>query len=164
MQFETIQEHEIELWNFKKWGMMREFDVTDDIIITDDNARFLCPFWKNKRKRKVTNSLNPLKIKTRKPKQANWGELWDHGTYQCIESWAWGQLGCCWFPRQHGNVSNKMEASYKSCHGQWSMVIWASPQWTNLQRQLGALYGEYKNIHDYISDVIRCSWSIVVIQ
>ncbi len=51
---------------------MKEFDVADVIIISDDNTRSSCPSWKNKRKRKVTNSLNTLKIKTRKLKQANW--------------------------------------------------------------------------------------------
>ncbi len=52
--------------------MMKEFDVVDVIIISDDNTCSSCPSWKNKRKRKVTNSLNTLKVKTRKLKQANW--------------------------------------------------------------------------------------------
>jgi len=79
---------------------------------------------KIKRKRKVTNSLNTLKVKTRKLKQASWENFWNHGTHKCMESWTRGQLGCCWFPRQHGNISNKMEANCEvvMVNGQWSFL------------------------------------------
>ncbi len=72
MQLEIIQKYETKFWNSKKWKVMKEFDVANVIIIGDDNTWSSCPSWKNKRKMKVTNSLDILKVKTKELKQTNW--------------------------------------------------------------------------------------------